>query len=125
MKLEYLPDGADACPFVRIYEFGSAEARRMHDVFTSLASGSLERVSLEEIMPVDSIDGCHITFTRGAKDRGVIKTGDHRFDVVLSSLGWSQTAGLAEPFRDNCSRGYEWLTDAGDIQLLFSPSGDW
>jgi hypothetical protein len=126
MKLEYLPDGSDMCPLVRIYEFDSAAARRVHDAFSSLASGSLERVSLEEIVPVDSIDGCHITFSRGPKDRGVIQTGGREFDVVLSSQGWSHTAGLAEPFRDNCSAGYQWLTEhAGDIQLLFSPGGDW
>jgi len=126
MKLEYLPDGSDMCPLVRIYEFDSAAARRVHDVFSSLASGSLERVRLDEVVPVDSIGGCRISFSRGPKDRGVIQTGAHEFEVVLSAQGWSHTAGLAEPFRDNCSAGYQWLTEhAGDIQLLFSPGGDW
>jgi hypothetical protein len=36
MKLEYLPDGADVCPLVRIYEFDTAGARRIHDAFCSL-----------------------------------------------------------------------------------------
>ena len=126
IKLEYLPEGSDACPLVRLYDFDTTGARRLHDAFCSLASGSLQHVSLEEIVSVDSIDGCRITFTRGAQDRGVVQTAEREFDVVLSSEGWAHTAGLAEPFRDNCSSGYQWLTEhAGDIQLLFSPGGDW
>ena len=126
MKLEYLPDGSDMCPLVRLYEFDTVGARRLHDAFCSLALGSLQHVSLEEIVSVDSIDGCRITFTRGTQDRGVVQTAEREFDVLLSSQGWAHTAGLAEPFCDNCSAGYQWLTEhAGDIQLLFSPGGDW
>jgi len=126
MKIEFLRDGADMCPLVRIYEFGTAEARRLHDTFCALASGALQRARLEEIVAVDSVDGCRITFSRGAKDRGVVQVHDRDFDVELTADGWSHTAGLAEPFRENCSAGYQWLTEhAGDIQLLFSPHGDW
>ena len=82
---------------------------------------------LDEIASVDAVDGCLITFTRGTHDRGVVQVAEKEFDVVLTALGWEQTAGLAEPFRDNCSCGYQWLTDAGgsDIDLLFSPHGGW
>jgi hypothetical protein len=127
MKLEYLQDGTDMCPLVRIYEFDTAGARRIHDAFCSLASGSLQRVRLDEIASVDAVDDCSITFTRGTQDRGVVQVAKREFDVVLTALGWEQTAGLAEPFRDNCSCGYQWLTEqaSSDIELLFSPHGDW
>jgi hypothetical protein len=126
MKLEYIAEGADMCPMVRIYEFDTAGARRLHDIFCSLASGSLHHMSLDEVVPVDAVDGCRITFTRGLRDQGVIQIGEREFDVVLTADGWSQTADLAEPFRENCSVGYQWLTEhAGDIHLLFSPHGEW
>ncbi len=127
MKLEYLPDGGDMCPLVRIYEFDTAGARRIHDAFCSLASGSLQRVRLDEIASVDAVDGCSITFIRGTQDRGVVQVAKREFDVVLTALGWEQTAGLAEPFRVNCYAGYQWLTEqtSSSIQLLFSPGGDW
>ena len=127
MKLEYLPDGAERCPLVRIYDFDTAGARCIHDAFCSLASGLSQRVRLDEITPVDAVDGCRITFTRGAQDRGVVQVAEREFDVVLTALGWEQTAGLAEPFRDNCSCGYQWLTEqaSSDIELLFSPGGGW
>jgi hypothetical protein len=127
MKLEYLPDGADMCPLVRIYEFDSAAARRLHEVFCSLAAGSIQRIRLDEILSVDGVDGCKLSFSRGTQDRGVVQLGKRDFDVVLTGNGWEQTAGLAEPFRDNCSCGYQWLTEqaSSDIELLFSPHGDW
>ena len=126
MKLEYLPDGGDMCPLVRIYEFDTAGARRLHETFCSLASGSLQSVNLAQIMSIVSIDGCRITFTRGARDRGVVQIGDREFEVVLTALGWTHTADLAEPFREGYLQGYQWLTEqAGDIQLLLSPGGGW
>jgi hypothetical protein len=126
MKLEYLPDGSDMCPLVRLYEFDMASARRLHDAFCSLASGSLQRVRLEEIVSVESVDGCRITFTCGLKDSGVVQTAQREFDVVLSAQGWTHTAGLAEPFVEGSLAGYQWLTEqAGDIRLLLSPQGGW
>jgi hypothetical protein len=126
MKLEYLPDGAERCPLVRIFEFDAAAARRLHDTFCSLAAGSIQHIRLDDVLRVDPVDGCRLSFTRGTQDRGVIQLGRQDFDVVLTGSGWEQTAGLAEPFRDNCSVGYQWLTEhAGNIQLLFSPHGDW
>ena len=127
MKLEYLPDGADMCPLVRVYEFDTTGAKCIHDAFCSLASGSSQRIRLDEIARVDAVDGCRITFTRGTLDKGVVQLSTREFDVALTALGWEQTAGLAEPFRDNCTCGYQWLTEqaSSNIKLLYSLGGDW
>ncbi len=125
MKVEYLSDGSDDCPLVRLYAFTMAEAQKLHDAFSSLASGSLQSVRLGDILAVEAVDGCSVTFTRGARDRGVVPAGDHMFTVELSASGWDQTAGLTEPFRDGCLAGHQWLMSTGDTQLLLSPTGGW
>ena len=125
MTVEYLADGSDDCPLVRLYSFTTAEARQLHDTFSSLASGSLRSARLADILPVEAVDGCSITFVRGERDRGVVHTGEHSFTVELSPTGWDQTAGLAEPFREGCLACHQWLTSAGKIQLLLSPTGGW
>ena len=47
IKLEYLPDGSDACPLVRLYDFDTDGVRCLRDTFRSLAEGTLH-VSLRD-----------------------------------------------------------------------------
>ena len=49
MKLDYLKDGSDDCPLVRLYEFDGAEARRLRQTFTALADGAVEQVGLDAV----------------------------------------------------------------------------
>lgn len=85
MKLDYLKDGSDDCPLVRLYEFGSTEIQRLRQSFESLASGTTERIVLDE---VESVDGTQLVFTRAVRDRGVVQTGPASFDVVLTPEGF-------------------------------------
>jgi len=125
MKLDFLKEGADDCPMVRLYDFRSSDVERLIEAFEALAAGSLQRASLEDVCPVESVDGTHLRFTRGERDRGVVKQGLSDFELILAGPGWEQAAGLAEPFCKPSS-GYQWLTpQAGKIQLLLSPTGDW
>jgi hypothetical protein len=122
VKLDYLKEGSDDCPFIRLYEFRSAEIHRLRRLFESLASGAAEHLVLDEI---ESMDGTRLTFTRAARDRGVVQNGPQAFDVVLTSEGWQRCIELLEPFCEP-SRGYQWLCeDVGRIRLLLSPTGDW
>ena len=122
MKLDYLKDGSDDCPLVRLYEFQSAEIQRLRQSFESLASGAADHITLGD---VESVDGTQLTFTRAARDRGVVPSGPHTFDVVLTPDGWQRCIGLLEPFCEP-SWGYQWLCDdVGRIRLLVSHDGDW
>jgi len=125
MKLDFLKEGADDCPMVRLYDFRSADVQHLIESFEALANGSMQQASLEDVCPVESVDGTHLRFTRGERDRGVVKQGVSDFEVILTGPGWEQAAGLAEPLsKPSC--GYQWLTPhAGKIQLLLSPTGDW
>ena len=121
MKVDYLEDGSDDCPLVRIYDFSGAEARHLQEMFQALADGALKRASLDA---VESVDGTQITFVRSTRDGGVVKIGSHLFEVALSAEGWRQAEGLTEPFCDGSS-GYQWLVQTLGIQLLLSKAGDW
>ena len=122
MKLDYLKDGSDACPLVRLYEFDSSDARRLRQTFQALADGTVERVGLDK---VESIDGTQLTFIRCAQDRGIVEPSPHHFEVALASEGWRQAAELVDPFCSGGS-GYQWLTpQTRGIQLLLTKDGAW
>ena len=122
VKLDYLKDGSDDCPLVRLYEFRSAEIQRLCQTFESLASGTTEHVAFDE---VESVDGTRLTFTLAKRDLGVVRSGPQSFDVVLTPEAWQRCIGLLEPFCEP-SFGYQWLCDdAGSIRLLVSHAGDW
>jgi hypothetical protein len=95
-----------------------------------LAASSLQKVKLDEVMPIESVDGTQLTIILGFKKRGVDETEPKHFDVVLTSNGWLQIAGLTQPFCELGGGYYQWLigglsTPIGKIQLLLSESGDW
>jgi hypothetical protein len=122
VKLDYLKDGSDDCPLVRLYEFDSTDARRLRQTFDALAEGSIERVRLKSVV---SVDGSYLTFVRSTHDRGVVETGPHRFEVALASEGWRQAADFVASFCDG-RFGFQWLTpQTRGIQLLFSKDGTW
>jgi len=125
VKLDYLKDGSDDCPLVRLYEFRSEEILRVRHSFERLANGVAEHVALDEVVAVESIDGTRLTFSRAARDRGVVPSGESSFDVVLTPDGWQSCIELVEPF---CKpgTGYQWLCDGvGHIRLLLSRNGSW
>jgi hypothetical protein len=125
MKLDFLKEGNDDCPMLRLYDFRSSDVQHLIETFEALASGTTQQASLEDVCPVESVDGARLRFTRGERDRGVVRQGVSDFEVILTGPSWEQAAGLAEPFCRS-SLGYQWLTPrAGKIQLLLSPTGDW
>src|SRR5215204_908367 len=118
MKLDFLKQGADDCPMVRLYDFHSSDVQRLIEAFEALATTSLQQASLEDVCPVESVDGTHLRFTRGERDRGVVRQGASDSEVILTGPSWEQVAGLAEPFCKSPS-GCQWLTPrAGKIRLL-------
>jgi hypothetical protein len=122
VKLDYLKDGSDDCPLVRLYEFDSSDAQRLRQTFQALADGSIERVRLEA---VESVDGTQLTFIRSTRNRRVVETGLHQFEVALTPEYWRWAADLTEPFCDG-GFGYQWLPpQTSDIKLLLSKNGTW
>src|SRR5258706_13543113 len=98
MKIDFLKEGAEDCPMVRLYDFRNGDVQLLVKTFAALAAGSMQKARLEGVCPVESVDGTRLAFSRGARDRGVVQQGPSDFEVILAPQGWDQAAGLAEPF---------------------------
>jgi hypothetical protein len=60
VKLEYLGDGSDDCPLIRLYEFDRAEAMWLREIFDSLANGSRQHLSLHDEVKIEAVGGCQL-----------------------------------------------------------------
>ncbi len=49
MKVDYIREGSDDCPFVRIYEFVSTDIQRICGLFKNLAAGTAEHGLLDQV----------------------------------------------------------------------------
>ncbi len=125
MRLEYLPDGSDDCPLVRVFAFTPAAVARLHAAVTALAAGDLSSVEGHHLPGVEAVPGCRLTLRTGKRDRGLVPlTGPDSFDCILTRDGWDNVAYRIEPSLSGCD-GYQWLDQTGDIALLLSWDGQW
>jgi hypothetical protein len=125
VKLEYLTGGSAECPLIRLYDFGQSEAKQLRELVKSLATGDRENVALHNQPWVESVGGCSLSLRRGNRNLGIRQSQTLRLECVLSSDGWSSVEGLLEPFCENNTTGFQWLTNGGRVALLISPSGKW
>jgi|SRR5580700_894124 hypothetical protein len=125
MKLEFLANGARACPLIRLYEFNRAEAKNLRELVKSLSNASRQSISLEEEPWIESVEGCRLALRLGHRDEGVRESGPSTFECVLNSGGWNNMEGLLDPFCKSDAVGFQWLTTAGKISLLLSRVGTW
>ena len=126
MKLEYIAEGLPEGPLIRLYDFSTEEVIELHKAITSLASGNLDRIELDQLAYIESIDDCRLALFCQAWDQAVVRcTGVNAFECGLKSGTWDNVAGLIEPFIDGHG-GFQWLvSDPGVAALLISNSGTW
>jgi hypothetical protein len=125
MRLEFLPDGSDDCPLIRLYDFDCTGVARLLAALSALASHERESSAVHDLPGVESISECRLFLRTGARDRGVVQLpGPASFECDLTPEGWDNVAGLAEPFL-NGNGGYQWLVTSGDAKWLLSTDGHW
>ena len=125
MKIEYLPDGSDDCPLIRLYDFAQPEIAELFAALSALASGERLSVAVDGLAGVESISECRLTLSSGSRDIGVVRIdAPASFECGLRPEAWDNVADLIEPFL-NGARGYQWLVTLGDAQLLLSIDGQW
>jgi len=127
MKLEFLPEGSDDCPLIRLYGFGQAEAMRLREAFRALADGAKRSIPLHEEWWIEPLDDCQLELRVSARDLGVVERLPQRFDCSLNEEQWSEMVELMEPFCGVTQEQnqHQWLNKDSDISLLISPSGSW
>jgi len=125
VKMEFLAEGAPECPLIRLYDFTAEEARQLQRVFYSLADGSLDDVALDGMPFIEAVHGCQVRLLLGMSDRGIHPISSNVFEYALTGPGWSNVEGLVDPFAESNSRGFQWLSNRGPVQLLLSRNGEW
>lgn len=126
MKLEYVTDGPNDSGLIRLYDYVSSEVQELRKLTGELASGSRQRISLNEEIWVVAVGGCKLILRRGERNSGVRQLGSALdFECELSADGWNNVEGLLEPFCTSSSTGFQWLTNQGKISFLISLSGKW
>ena len=125
MKIEFLPAGADASPLIRLFHFRPDEAEWLHQACRMLADGESTVVALHDQPWVESVNGCRLERRATSEDAGVTMPAHAEpFVLALSSEGWREVEGkLVQLLTD--PRGWNWLTNDGDVRVLFSRSGHW
>jgi hypothetical protein len=126
MKIEFLADGAEDCPLIRLYDYRVEEIEMLRQACRELSDGRIAEYRLHGQPWIDAINGCRFTWCRGKKNLGV-RQRDGGLDFVLqySDEGWRELEGLLEPFARAFSGGFQWLSAQGEINMLISQDGSW
>lgn len=126
MKIDYLADGSDDCPIVRIYQCTNQEYHYLYSEIDKLARGGTSF----SIQGTDS--SVNINFSNSITDIGLIKKTDDEFNCLLSKETYLRILGLLGPFINadeliKNGNGYQWLDETSEISLLLTsyPNGAW
>lgn len=129
MKLEFLAEGSDDCPLIRLYRFDQTEAMRLREGFRALADGSRQSIPLHEEWWIEPVEECRLDLRLGKRDLGIVERLPMRFECVLGEEGWLEMMEKADPFcvspGDFRVEECQWLSHDGEVSLLLSPTGKW
>ncbi|MFG0285345.1 MAG: hypothetical protein ACF8R7_13075 [Phycisphaerales bacterium JB039] len=128
LKLEYLPDGSDDCPLIRLYGFDAGDVVALRRLCLALAEGRVREASLDSQRWAHAIGGCRLTLRAGAANRGVktpVAGSPFVMEYAREGEGWLEVADKLAPFVADRPGGFQWLTDEGDVKVLISWSGLW
>jgi len=84
MKLEFLAEGSQDCPLIRLYAFDVGEAVQLRKLFRSLSTGSRQAVALHEEPGTEPVGGCRLDLHLGKGDSGVVPKGLLKFECILT-----------------------------------------
>lgn len=130
LTLEYIPDGSELCPLIRLFGFEAADVVALRELCLSLAEGRVTAVSLEGQSWVRAVGGCRLVLRAGDRNRGIRASkqggdeGARVFEMEYAREGWLEVADKLAPFASGLA-GFQWLTNEGDVRLLVSRSGEW
>lgn len=123
IRIEFIPDGADDAPLVRIYGTARNGLTALHAALVSLANGrvaSIALASLAGFVPVDAT----LTLSAGSSNRGIRQPADGRgFEWIATRDAFEDAALLIEPLLQSPPSGFQWLL-GGEGALQWQQTGD-
>jgi hypothetical protein len=125
MRLQYVPDGSNDGPLLRLFEWQSGEVAALRSVAEQLALGHLVHVPLHEQAFIASTDGVTFDWVADSWGRGVLVPSDGlSFVMQLTSAEWSDVVEIIRPF-ERSPIGFSWLLPVTEVQVLLSYDGCW
>jgi hypothetical protein len=126
MKTEFLRDGAQECPLIRLFAYRPGEVVRLWQACRDLADGRIAEFVLHDQPWIEPIAGCRFIWRASAEDRGVVLPArESPFVLEFSDEAWQDVGDKLSPFAEGSGRNFTWLTNEGDINVLISRSGRW
>src|SRR5215475_9925952 len=108
MHIEFLEEGAEDCPLIRIFGTRPQEFADLLHVFSKL-SGGLREVEVHKIPGVQS--DCSLRAISASEDKGVERVAGNDFVWSLTPAKWLVVEGLTEPFTESSLSGaHQWLS---------------
>jgi hypothetical protein len=121
MKIEFIADGSDDCPLIRLFDYTSNELNGLANLFHSLAEQS---APLSKQVDAEPVNGATLSCALASRDEPVVRRGGNSFELRLTADTWLTNAELTEALRS--PGGFQWLVSgSSDIQVLVSPDGCW
>ena len=126
LKIEYLADGADRCPLVRLFDFVASDVNQLRKFCIELADGRATGIALHEQSWIEPVDGCRFYWRAGSKDVGVLQPAPGEpLVLTYSPEAWLEVEGKLSRFVDYRAGSFNWLTMAGGVDVLISMDGKW
>lgn len=125
MKVEFLREGSEDCPLVRLSEFTPDEIGAFRDACRKLHDGGIDRFDLFAQPWIRGVSDFRLWLGIATWDRGLVEQADGTFGWLLRRETWDNVEGLIEPFQRSYSGGNQWLDQSGETALLLSNDGTW
>lgn len=127
MNIEYLKEGAEDCPLIRLYGDEPDSILLLMDSIASLINGKVKSKKINDIKGFNGINRCQIEMQTAPSSKGVIHIKDNSFKCLLSKDDWGTVYELLEPLSKPSQHGYQWLNETSSISLLASryEDGQW
>lgn len=125
MKLEYLLEGSDDCPLIRLYEGTRQDYKLLVSVIDDLLNGRKESVSVDELVGYNPIGNIKLEFVLSDTNIGIAQSTEDKFKCTLTRERWLKVKHLIVPFLNENEGKYQWLEESSNISLLISDTGKW
>ena len=133
LKIEYLENGSEDCPLIRIYGRDPAAVCKLKTAMERLRDGVEQSIEAGKLEGFESAGDISLTMRVSAGSEGLKQIG-RRFEWFLEAGSWGAAAALLEPFLERQEfHSHQWLCgaqatsglNAGHISVLLSASGGW
>ena len=75
MQIEFLEEGSEDCPLIRLYGIESRQFAILHETILRLASGAQEKCLLHEVPSFRALSGCRLKLVSSSSNAGVQRIG--------------------------------------------------